>query len=119
MNTNALFFGLAVTDFAAADHWYTHLFGRAADVVVTPGIEAMWQLGDTVFVYIVVDPERAGRALVNIAVPDLQTAVAEIGSRGIDPGPFILVGPDGAAGRKAPYIDPDGNAIFVIEIAGA
>ncbi|WP_433593717.1 VOC family protein [Nocardia sp. CA-145437] len=119
MNTNALFFGLAVTDFAAADHWYTRLFGRAADVVVTPGIEAMWQLGDTVFVYIVIDPERAGRALVNIAVPDLETAVTEIGSRGVEPGPFILVGPDGAAGRKAPYVDPDGNSIFVIEIAAA
>lgn len=51
------------------------------------------------------------------AVPDLETAVAEIGSRGIDPGPFILVGPDGAAGRKAPFVDLDGNSIFVIEIA--
>ncbi|MEU1210141.1 VOC family protein [Nocardia sp. NPDC005825] len=119
MDVNSLFFGLAVTDFAAADDWYTRLFGRAADVVVTPGIEAMWQLGDTVFVYIVVDPEHAGRALVNIAVPDLETTVAEIGSRGVDPGPLILVGPDGAAGRKAPFADPDGNSIFVIEIAGA
>ncbi|MGW2660706.1 VOC family protein [Nocardia tengchongensis] len=115
---NSLFVGLAVTDFSAADRWYTCLFGRAADVVVEPGIEAMWQLGDTVFVYIVVDPERAGHALVNIAVPDLETAVAEIGSRGVDPGPFILVGPGGSAGRKAPFVDPDGNSIFVIEIAG-
>ncbi|MEC3953820.1 VOC family protein [Nocardia sp. CDC153] len=115
---NSLFFGLAVTDFAAADDWYSRLFGRAADIVVTPGTEAMWQLADTAFVYIVVDPERAGHALVNIAVPDLETAVAEIGSRGLHPGPFVLVGPDGAAGRKAPFVDPDGNSIFVIEIAG-
>ncbi|MGW4356213.1 VOC family protein [Nocardia sp. NPDC004582] len=114
---NSLFFGLAVTDFAAADRWYTRLFGRPADVLVTPGIEAMWQLGDTVFVYIVVDPERAGKALVNIAVPDLDASVAEIRSRGIDSGPFILVGPNGTAGRKAPVADPDGNSIFVIEIA--
>ncbi|MGW5387236.1 VOC family protein [Nocardia sp. NPDC003963] len=119
MDIDSLFVGLAVTDFAAADSWYTRLFGRAPDFVVTPGIEAMWQLSDTAFVYIVVDPEHAGRALVDTAVPDLTTAVAEIGSRGLDPGPFVLVGPGGAAGRKAPFIDPDGNSIFAIEIAGA
>ncbi|WP_267466727.1 hypothetical protein [Nocardia terpenica] len=43
--------------------------------------------------------------------------MAEIGSRGVDPGPFVLVGPEGAAGRKAPFTDPDGNSVFVIEIA--
>ncbi|WP_330180307.1 hypothetical protein OHB26_28330 [Nocardia sp. NBC_01503] len=119
MDINALFYGLAVTNFEAADSWYTRLFGRAADVVVTPGIEAMWQLSDTAFVYIVADPDHAGHALVNIAVSDLTATVSEIGSRGIVPGPFILVGPNGAAGRKAPFTDPDGNSIFVIEIAGA
>lgn len=117
MDINSLFFGLAVTDFAAADSWYSRLFGRAADFVVVPGVEAMWQLNDTAFLYIVVDPEHAGQALVNIAVSDLNDAVAEIASRDLDPGPFILVGPGGAAGRKAPFTDPDGNSIFVIEIA--
>ncbi|WP_410876828.1 VOC family protein [Nocardia sp. A7] len=119
MDINSLFFGLAVTDFVAADSWYSRLFGRAADFVVTPGVEAMWQLSDTAFVYIVVDPEHAGQALVNIAVSDLNAVTADVVSRGVDPGPFILVGPDGAAGRKAPFTDPDGNSIFIIEIAGA
>ncbi|MFI1237125.1 VOC family protein [Nocardia salmonicida] len=117
MDINSLFFGLAVTDFAAADSWYSRLFGRAADFVVVPGVEAMWQLNDTAFVYIVVEPDNAGQALVNIAVSDLNDALAEIAARDLDPGPFILVGPGGAAGRKAPFIDPDGNSIFVIEIA--
>ncbi|WP_269456505.1 hypothetical protein [Nocardia terpenica] len=43
--------------------------------------------------------------------------MAEIGSRGVDPGPFVLVGPEGAARRRAPFTDPDGNSVFVIEIA--
>ena len=117
MDINSLFFGLAVTDFAAADSWYSRLFGRVADFAVVPGAEAMWQLNDTAFLYIVVDPEHAGQALVNIAVSDLNDTIAEIGSRDLDPGPFILVGPGGAAGRKAPFTDPDGNLIFIIEIA--
>ncbi|WP_327141531.1 VOC family protein [Nocardia sp. NBC_01327] len=118
MDIKFLFSGVAVTDFASSVDWYTRLFGRAADVLVTPGVEVMWQLTDTALVYVVVDPDHAGRALVNIAVSDLDAEVAEIASRGIDPGPLFRVGPEGAGGRKAPFTDPDGNSVFVIEIAG-
>ncbi|WP_405494001.1 VOC family protein [Nocardia sp. NBC_00511] len=116
METKFLFSGVPVTDFAPAMDWYTRLFGREPDVLVTPGIESMWQLTETALIYIVVDPPRAGYALVNIAVPNLDAAVAQIISRGLAPGPFIHVGPDGAAGRKAPFTDPDGNSLFVIQI---
>ncbi|MET9490366.1 VOC family protein [Nocardia sp. NPDC006630] len=119
MDIKFLFTGVAVTNFETAVDWYTRLFGREADVLVTPGIEVMWQLTDTALLYLIVDPDHAGQALVNIAVSDLDTAVAEIASRGIDPGPLFRVGPDGAAGRKAPFTDPDGNSVFIIEIAGA
>jgi catechol 2,3-dioxygenase-like lactoylglutathione lyase family enzyme len=119
MDANFVFSGVAVTDFAAANDWYTRLFGRAADVLVAPGVETMWRITDTAFVFVVVDPARAGQALVNLAVSNLDAEVAEIGSRGIHPGSLVSVGPDGAAGRKAPFTDPDGNSVFVIEISGS
>lgn len=107
-----LFAGVAVADFDAAVTWYGQLFGRPADVIVNDH-EVMWRFADAAWLYVVADPERAGRALVALSVPDLDQTVAEIGGRGIASGPVEIIG---EAGRKAPFTDADGNVLSFIEV---
>ncbi|MGV9678170.1 VOC family protein [Nocardia sp. NPDC003482] len=116
MDIDYMFTAVPVRDFPISVDWYTRLFGREADVLAIPDQETMWQVTPTALLYVLVDPARAGYTVVNLAVADLDTAITEIGSRGIEHGPLIAVGPDGATGRKAPYTDPDGNTVCVIEI---
>jgi predicted enzyme related to lactoylglutathione lyase len=107
-----LFAGVAVTDFDAAVAWYGRLFGRPADVIANDH-EVMWRFADAAWLYVVADPERAGRALLALSVSDLDQTVAEIGGRGIASGPIEIVG---TAGRKAPFTDADGNVVRFIEV---
>jgi predicted enzyme related to lactoylglutathione lyase len=115
VNVDVLFAGIPVTDFAAARAWYEQFFGRNADVVAHDN-EVMWQTTDRGWLYIVRDPERAGNGLVAMAVPDIETAVADLGSRGVAVG---AIESEGDAGRKAVARDPDGNTIALLEVAGA
>ena len=50
-----------------------------------------------------------------LSVPDLGLALEEIEQRGLECGPVEIVG-DGA--RKALVIDPEGNTVALIEVAG-
>jgi hypothetical protein len=58
--------------------------------------------------FIVEDAEGAGRAIHTVFVDDLDALVAEIASRGIEPGELVTY--PGKA-RKAIYRDADGNEI--------
>ncbi len=73
----------------------------------------MWRASDGGWIYLVVDPARAGHTLVNLAVADLDAADAELRGRGLEAEAFETVG---TAGRKAWYRDPDGNALVLIEV---
>jgi predicted enzyme related to lactoylglutathione lyase len=112
MDFEMLFAGTPVTDFDVSVDWYTALFGRTADIPVTED-EVMWQFTDTAFLYVLRDPERAGRSVVTVSVPDLDAAVAEAAQRGIAGAPIVRVG---TAGRKALFTDPDGNQVAIIEV---
>jgi predicted enzyme related to lactoylglutathione lyase len=114
-DVDVLFAGVAVADFGAAVTWYGRLFGRPPDVHVNQG-EVMWQMRDKAWLYAIADPERAGHALVALAVADLDQAVAELRDRGIDVGAIEAVGD---AGRKAQVTDADGNTLSYIEVTGA
>jgi predicted enzyme related to lactoylglutathione lyase len=107
-----LFAGVPVADFAGAVTWYTRLFGRSADVVVTDD-EVMWRFADAAWLYVVRDHHRAGRALVALAVPDLDEVVREVAARGITGRPVEIVGP---GARKASFTDADGNTVSFIEV---
>lgn len=107
-----VFAGMQVTDLGAAVDWYTRLIGRPADIPVNE-TEVMWQFTDTAFLYVVLDPEHAGKGLVSLSVPDLDTAVAEAAERGVLGAAIQLVG---TAGRRATCTDPDGNRIALIQI---
>lgn len=114
MAMELLFAGVPVGTFPDAVDWYSRLFGRAADVVVTDH-EVMWRVAGTGWLYVIEDAARAGRSLVTISVSDLDEAVADLKARGIDSGPIETVGD---AGRKATVTDPDGNAIAFIQVPG-
>jgi predicted enzyme related to lactoylglutathione lyase len=110
---NVLFAGVATADLDRATAWYDALLGRPADIVVNED-EVMWKIGEEGWLYLVRDPARAGHALVSVAVPDLDAAVAELAGRGMDRPRIEIVG---GAGRKAPVVDPEGNTVTLIEVS--
>jgi predicted enzyme related to lactoylglutathione lyase len=107
-----LFAGVPVADIESATTWYERLFGRPADVVANPN-EVMWRCSDAAWLYIVVDPERAGHGLAALCVNDLQQTVDELECRGVTCGPISAVSD---AERKAVALDPDGNTISLIAV---
>jgi catechol 2,3-dioxygenase-like lactoylglutathione lyase family enzyme len=103
MRITHLFAGIPVSDYDAAVAWYQRLLGRPPDVLPHER-EAMWHVGDAGSIYVVLDAQRAGSALVTVAVDDL-------GEHPTEPGPGGL--------RTAVLDDPDGNRIKLFEDPGA
>jgi hypothetical protein len=102
-----LFAGIPVGDYSAARPWYERLLG--GEPSFTPhSTEAVWELAEHRYLYIVEDAGRAGRAVHTVFVDDLDARVAEIASRGMEPDERETY--PGKA-RKATYRDADGNEI--------
>jgi predicted enzyme related to lactoylglutathione lyase len=114
MDANVLFAGVAVADFQEARVWYERFFGRAPDVVAHDE-EVMWQVTDGGWLYILRDAEHAGNSIVAMAVSDIEGTVSVLEARGVSAGP---IKPEGDAGRKAVFLDPAGNRLEIIEVAG-
>ncbi len=112
MDVEVAFTGVAVSALDAGRNFFERLFGRAPDVLVNQD-EVMWRLGDAAWLYVVVDPGRAGRALAALSVGDLDATLAELEARGVRPETVAEVGD---AGRKATFRDPDGNTVALIEV---
>jgi N-acetylglutamate synthase-like GNAT family acetyltransferase len=109
-----LFAGVPVSDYETARPWYERLLG--AEPAFTPhATEAVWELAEHRFLYIVEDAERAGRAIHTIMLEDLDTRVADIAARGIEPDERVTY--PGKA-RKAIYRDADGNEISFGDASG-
>jgi catechol 2,3-dioxygenase-like lactoylglutathione lyase family enzyme len=102
-----LFAGCAVSDAEAARPFYERLFGREPDLVPHAG-EACWDLGGGLWVYFVVDAQRAGGGVLTVLVDDLDALIADWATRGIAPDDVRAEGPDA---RKARLHDPDGNEL--------
>ena len=103
-----VFAGLAVSDFATAEAWYSSLFGPPTRYP-EPN-EAVWHLSQTGLVYVVADPPRAGHGLLAVAVDDLDGLIADLASRGIR---------TASAERGAVVLrDPDGNSIKLFQDPG-
>jgi predicted enzyme related to lactoylglutathione lyase len=102
-----LFAGLPVSDYAAALPWYEKLLGASPSFRPTD-TEAVWELAEHRFVYIVQLPQRAGCAVVTVIIDDLDERVAEVSARGIEPTERETYG-NGV--RKVTYRDADGNEI--------
>jgi catechol 2,3-dioxygenase-like lactoylglutathione lyase family enzyme len=102
-----LFAGMRVADFAAAKQWYERLFGKPPSFLPHDA-EAVWELAQHRFVYIVEYADRAGGGAVTLFVEDFDAVVADIGSRGIEP---VERETYSNGVRKATYRDPDGNEV--------
>jgi catechol 2,3-dioxygenase-like lactoylglutathione lyase family enzyme len=103
--TLALFAGIRVRDLATARPWYERLFGEPS--FFPNDTEVVWTVADERSVYIQQDP-RPGGALITLFVDDLDAAVAEIASRGLEPDERETYS-NGV--RKVIYRDDDGNEI--------
>jgi catechol 2,3-dioxygenase-like lactoylglutathione lyase family enzyme len=102
-----LFAGIPVDDYAAARAWYERLLGSPPSFF-PHDTEAVWELAEHRSVYIVQRPEHAGHAMHTIIVDDLDSQVAGIAQRGLEPTQRETY-PNGV--RKITYVDPDGNEI--------
>jgi len=103
----ALFAGLPVADFERSLEWYVRFLG-AEPSVLPHATEAVWELVEHRFLYIVERPARAGQAMQTLFVDDVDSVAAEIAGRGIEPAEQETY-PNGV--RKLTYRDPDGNEI--------
>ncbi|MGP4022221.1 VOC family protein [Actinomadura sp. 3N407] len=102
-----LFAGIPVTDYNAALPWYERFFGGPPSFLPND-IEAVWEVAEHRYIYIVQEPERAGNALVLSFVGDLDDRVAEIARRGLEPAKRETYD-NGVS--KVTYRDAEGNEI--------
>jgi hypothetical protein len=102
-----LFAGIPVSDYAAALPWYEQFFGGRPSFL-PHATEAVWEVAEHRYIYIVQKPGRAGNALVMSFIDDLGDRVAELARRGIEPAQRESYG---GGTTKVIYRDPDGNEI--------
>lgn len=102
-----LFAGIPVCDYAAALTWYEQLLG-SPPAFVPEDNEAVWELAEHRYVYIVQKPDHAGHAMLTLFVENLDAFVAQIAERGLRPATQETYA-DGV--RKITYRDADGNEI--------
>jgi hypothetical protein len=102
-----LFAGVPVRDYEAARAWYERLLG-APPSFLPNDVEAVWEVAEHRFMYIVVRPERAGHAVHTLFVSDFDTRIAAIADRGLEPSELETYA-NGV--RKATFRDVDGNEI--------
>ncbi|GAA2757869.1 VOC family protein [Actinopolymorpha rutila] len=99
-----VFAGIPVRDYVSALEWYKRLFG--AEPAFCPNdIEAVWQLAEDRYMYIIQDPGRAGGAVSMIWVDDPTAEVARISGRGLEP---VDVEKHGSVWKYV-FHDSDGN----------
>jgi hypothetical protein len=80
-----IFAGLPVNDFQRALQWYKRLFG-AEPAFFPHDTEAVWQLAEDRYVYIIQDADRAGGAVSMIWVDDPISEVARMADQGCGTG---------------------------------
>jgi hypothetical protein len=102
-----LFAGIPVADYAAALQWYERLLG-SPPAFFPHDTEAVWELAEHRYVYVVRQPEHAGHTMHTLFVDDLDALVAQIADRGLDPSKRETYS-NGV--RKITYRDLDGNEI--------
>ncbi|MET0997551.1 MAG: VOC family protein, partial [Marmoricola sp.] len=71
-------------DYSSALSWYEQLLGTAATFHPND-VEAVWQLAEDRYVYIIEDQARAGGGVCMIWVDDPVSEAARIAGRGLEP----------------------------------
>jgi uncharacterized protein YndB with AHSA1/START domain len=103
----ALFAGVSVADYPAAQEWYARLFGKPPSFHPND-VEAVWEIAPGRSVYVQHRPDHAGHALVTLFVDNLRQLVDGITERGLEP--FLDETYDNGV-RKVTYRDPEGNEL--------
>ena len=103
-----IFAGVPVRDYASAVDWYERLLG-AAPSFRPHDTEAVWQLAEDRYVYVVEDSQRAGGAVCMIWVDDPVGEVAAMSERGLEP---VDVEKHGSVWKYV-FHDADGNEIGI------
>jgi catechol 2,3-dioxygenase-like lactoylglutathione lyase family enzyme len=102
-----LFAGIPVREYAAARTWYEQLLG-SPPAFFPHETEAVWELAEHRYLYIVEHPEHAGHARLTLFVEGLDSIVANIRARGLEASENETY-ENGV--RKVTYRDPDGNEV--------
>ena len=113
--TTEVFAGIPVSNFKASLDWYQRLFGCPPSFFPNDR-EAVWALAEHRWIYIIVDPKRAGGAIQTIMVDGLEELIEQIAGRGID---FNDEERPAENVRKVMYNDPDGNEIGLGRVPSA
>lgn len=95
--------------------WYERLFGKPPDMLPAEG-DSVWHLASNASVYVVRDAERAGKALVTLAVRDLAHLMAELAARNVPrsairqtPGPMHRLIVTDAEGNRVTFFEDPGT----------
>lgn len=102
-----LFAGVPVSDFTQALVWWESLFGTEPAFFPNDH-EAVWEVAEHRYVYVVEDADRCGNAVITLFVDDVGQRVADLASRGLSPMDDETY--DNGV-RKVTYRDDDGNWI--------
>lgn len=105
--TQDLFAGIPVKDLKKSLAWYERLFGCPPSFFPNES-EAVWQLGEHHWLYLIVQPQQAGGSVHTLLGGDLERLIAELAARGLQYGQEERPAPNV---RKVMYFDPDGNEI--------
>jgi predicted enzyme related to lactoylglutathione lyase len=106
MNLQTIYTALLTADLAAAEGWYTKLFGRGPDHRPMDTL-VQWELFDQGGLMLSSSDEIAGKGVMFLYVDDLVTERRRLQSQGIALGDDI----PGDYSTLAQLRDPDGNLI--------
>jgi hypothetical protein len=109
-----VFAGIPVADRDAAVSWYERFVGGPPDLLPNDD-EAAWRLAETGWIYLIVEPDRAGTGLLTLLVDDLDTFRAGLAERGIE---STAVEKPAESVRRTLVTDPDGNRLKIGEPTG-
>ncbi|MFD7434759.1 VOC family protein [Streptomyces sp. NPDC059861] len=106
---------IPVADFEAARAWYERLWGRPADRDPMSGL-AEWEVIDGGAIQLLLEPDRAGSAMLTLAVEDVADEVRLAAERGLDLG--TVQETPGGRYRIAAVNDPAGNVVTIAQEIG-
>src|ERR1700744_3490127 len=78
------FAGVAVSNFASGRTWYERLL-CSPPAFFPHATEAVWEIAEHRYLYIVEQPQHAGHAMHTIFVDGLDAVVSEIANQGLEP----------------------------------
>lgn len=109
---NELFAGIPIKDFESSVRWYENFLDKKPSFFPHK-TEAVWELAESRYVFIVLDKAKAGNALTTFFVEDLDSFLDKASKQMITPSKDEMY-PNNV--QKLTYHDPDGNEFGICGI---